>query len=97
MIDIWRISDEIATGEWWMPQDLTGDKSTLNQVKACCLTAPSRHLKQYLSSKVFSCIQLIAISKEEFINFSKSCKKIKLIYCHLYYNIWSNIENSSSC
>ena len=30
----------------WMPRDLTDDKSTLVQVMACCLTAPSHYLSQ---------------------------------------------------
>ena len=44
VIDDWGISCEIAL--LWMSRDLTGDKSTLVQVMACCLTAPSHYLNQ---------------------------------------------------
>ena len=44
MIDGWGISCKITLR--WMPLDLTDDKSTLVQVMAWCLTAPSRYLSQ---------------------------------------------------
>ena len=40
----WGISNEIALR--WMPQDLTGDKSTLIQVMAWCRQATSHYLSQ---------------------------------------------------
>ena len=43
-IDIFIMSGLIALR--WMPQDLTDDSSTLVQVMACCLAAPSHYLNQ---------------------------------------------------
>ena len=43
-VDMLSISCEIALS--WMPQDFTDDKSTLAQVMAWCLTAPSHYLGQ---------------------------------------------------
>ena len=43
-IDIFNISHEISLR--WMPQDITDGKSSLVQVMACCLAAPSHYLSQ---------------------------------------------------
>ena len=44
VIDGWCVSWELALR--WMSLNLTDDKSTLVQVMACCLTAPSHYLSQ---------------------------------------------------
>ena len=49
LIGIFRSSHDNTL--WWMPQDLTDDKSTLVQVMAWCRQAPSHYLNQcWLSS-----------------------------------------------
>ena len=61
-----------------------GDRSgsTLAQVMACCLTAPSHHLNLcwlIISSRVLCVIHLRAIAQEEFMNFiCKLCLDITL-------------------
>ena len=44
VIDCWGLSCDIALE--WMSSDPIDDKSTLVQVMACCLTAPSHYLSQ---------------------------------------------------
>ena len=49
---------------WWMPQDLTDDKSTLAQVMAWCRQAPSHYLKQcWLSS-----LSPYAVARPQWVN-----------------------------
>ena len=78
----WGISYEIVLR--WMPLDLTDDVSTLAQVMACCLTAPSHHLNQ--------CWPIISEVKwhsysGNFLNHQPSITKIHLkITCLKFYS-----------
>ena len=81
----WGISYEIALR--WMPLDLTYDKSTLVQVMACCLAAPSHYLSQCWPDL---CRQMASLGLNELnltqwhigVMASKNeCKGIAIIIC----------------
>ena len=68
LIGIFRSSHDHAF--WWMPQDLTDDKSTLVQVMAWCRQATSH----YLSQCWFSSLLPYGVARPKWVKFkSTSC------------------------
>ena len=83
MTDVWGISCKIALR--WMPLDLTDDKSTLVQVMAWCLTAPSHYLNQCwprsLPPYVITRPQGVNSSYSKYRIFWKKCFNPNLCWC----------------
>ena len=67
LIGIFRSSHDNAC--WWVPQDLTDDKSTLVQVMAWWLQATSH----YLSQSWLSSLSPNGVARPQWVNLLKTC------------------------